>query len=569
MESASLFDNDNSQLKLAYDLILSTNRNLFLTGKAGTGKTTFLRLLKASLPKRMIVVAPTGVAALNAGGVTIHSFFQLSFGPKIPGRYLSDHPDAEGFDPAQRRGFRFSRQKMEIIRNLDLMIIDEISMVRADLLDGVDDVLRRYRDPGRPFGGVQLLMIGDLLQLAPVVTDEDKQILEEYYDGPFFFNSRALQATEYFCIDLQKVYRQKDPFFIDLLNRIRENRLDEIGTEMLLKRYKPGFSPPDKEGYITLTTHNYQAVGINERKLSMLPGNTKVFKAVVSGDFPEYIYPTEPLLQLKIGAQVMFCKNDMGFEKKYYNGKIGIVVGLNDDLVEVRCPGEEETITVGCEIWENIKYEMDEPSGVISEKVIGSFAQVPFKLAWAITIHKSQGLTFEKAVVDAGSAFAFGQVYVALSRCKTLEGLVLRSVITSRCLFRDPELDRFVEESATRAPDPFSIQTASLLYQRNLVSELFDFTAERSKLYFLAKIAGEHKDLLKHTSDGFLEEIVAGVNRDLFYPALEEKQAIFAGIPDQCDIESDPSAQARIAQACGQYRTVLEETLIEPIKPRA
>ncbi len=559
-------DLDNSLIKLAYDFILSTNRHLFLTGKAGTGKTTFLRALKTVMPKRMIVVAPTGVAALNAGGVTIHSFFQLSFAPKIPRRYLAAGSVEENPEEMQeKRMFRFSRQKIDIIKALDLLIIDEISMVRADLLDGIDDVLRRFRRADQPFGGVQLLMIGDLFQLAPVVTDEDRQILDNFYDSHFFFGSRALQATDYACIDLQKVYRQQDEAFLSLLNRVRENQLDHASSAALTSRYRPDFSPPDREGYITLTTHNYQANRLNEQKLNALPGAAFGYQAVIEGDFPEYMFPTDALVQLKIGAQVMFCKNDMGREKRYYNGKIGTISALRKDMVEVRCPGEEDPITVGFENWDNIKYEIDEQSQEISEKIIGSFSQVPFKLAWAITIHKSQGLTFERAIIDAGSAFAFGQVYVALSRCKTLDGLVLRSLITPRCLRGDDSLQEFAAAQDRHAVDREALRNSQIAYQWKLLQDLFDLTAVRSRLYYLKKIVDGHGESLADRVGPALEDILLQMNRDLFHPAVAEVNSIRARWGESCDIETEAEAGRQIASSAEKFSALLDRIVCQPL----
>jgi len=561
------YDNQNAQLKLAFDFILSTNQHLFLTGKAGTGKTTFLRQLKDSLPKRLVVVAPTGVAALNAGGVTIHSFFQLSFSPKIPYRYVMDKQIDHGFLPeGEKRFFRFNRQKIEIIRNMDLLIIDEISMVRADLLDGIDDVLRRFRRSDEPFGGVQLLMIGDLFQLAPVVTDDDRRTLDEYYPTHFFFGSWALKATDFVCIDLQKVYRQQDEGFISLLNKVRENCLDYDTVAKLKSRYIPDFNPNERDGYITLTTHNYQSDRINVQKLATLPGSTRMYEAVIEGDFPEYIFPTEQLIQLKVGAQVMFCKNDIGRDKQYYNGKIGTVVALKKDLVEVKCPGDDAPIIVGFEKWDNIKYEIDEETKVISEKVIGSFSQVPFKLAWAITIHKSQGLTFEKVIIDAGSAFAFGQVYVALSRCKTLEGMVLRSLITSRSLPNDKELKRFSEEQVLRSPDLSLLRKARNLYQRQILKDLLNMSEMRSKIYYLKKIASDNPESLKFTPTTVLDDLLLNINRDLYHSALTEYESIQLEWNNDRDLESETGAQQRIASVSLAIGMSLQKIVIDPLE---
>jgi ATP-dependent exoDNAse (exonuclease V) alpha subunit len=327
----------NQDLLLAEDFIKNTNRSVFLTGKAGTGKTTFLRKLKLKSPKRMIVVAPTGVAAINAGGVTIHSFFQLPFHPYIPYIYLPGGSNTvktdRNNDPPS---YKMSREKINIIKSLDLLIIDEISMVRADTLDAIDSALRRYRNRHLPFGGVQLLMIGDLQQLAPVVKDDDREILGQYYQSFFFFESKALGSTDFVTIELKHIFRQDDPVFIDLLNRIRNNDVNQEVLDELNKRYIPDFDPDSGEGYITLTTHNYQAQTINDSKLEKLPGKVHCFSAVVKDDFPELSYPNSNKLVMKSGAQVMFIKNDLSGDKLFFNGKIGKVVSFDDDIIVVR-----------------------------------------------------------------------------------------------------------------------------------------------------------------------------------------------------------------------------------------
>ncbi|HKL33086.1 MAG TPA: AAA family ATPase, partial [Tangfeifania sp.] len=417
---------NNPQLQLARDFLSYTGDNIFLTGKAGTGKTTFLKNLKNHSPKRMVVVAPTGVAAINAGGVTIHSFFQLPFSPHVPGA------------PMQSEGIRrFSKNKINIIRSLDLLVIDEISMVRADMLDAIDEVLRRFKNRNKPFGGVQLLMIGDLQQLAPVVKEDDWNILRNYYETAFFFSSRALKNASFTGIELKHIFRQSDQDFIDLLNKVRDNDMDENDIRKLNRRYISNFNLPDEEDYITLTTHNYQANRINVNHLNKLTAKKHTFKCNVEDDFPESSYPADAVLEIKTGAQVMFLKNDTSPEKSYYNGKIGKVTGIDDNEIEVLCPGETEPIIVERAVWENTKYKLNERTSEIEEDVVGKFVQFPLKLAWAITIHKSQGLTFEKAIIDAKQSFAHGQVYVALSRCKNLEGLVLSTPLDSASVIND------------------------------------------------------------------------------------------------------------------------------------
>lgn len=476
----------NPQIELAFDFLQYTGTNVFLTGKAGTGKTTFLRELKRRSPKRMIVVAPTGVAAINAGGVTIHSFFQLPFGPYVPG-------NAEETSGSEKRYTnKFSREKINIIRSLDLLVIDEISMVRADLLDAVSDVLCRYKDRSYPFGGVQLLMIGDLQQLAPVVKDDEWALLKDRYASPFFFCSRALQEVPYVGIELTQVYRQTDAAFLDLLNKVRDNRADQATLQALNKRYIPGFRPDDTEGYITLTTHNYQAQQINREKLEELDGKAYSYDAEIVDEFPEYSFPTDQHLVLKKGAQVMFVKNDASPEKRYYNGKIGRISAISADHILVRCGEEKEAITVAKEEWTNTKYTIDAETQEISETVEGVFRQYPLKTAWAITIHKSQGLTFERAIVDAGAAFTHGQVYVALSRCKTLEGLVLSSPLRTGALICDQAVRQFTEGIEQSQPGHEQLADAKKAYYLQLLKELFDYNGVLRRMQYMSRILNEH-----------------------------------------------------------------------------
>ncbi|MCI5208617.1 MAG: helicase, partial [Candidatus Electrothrix sp. ATG2] len=401
----------NHELELANDFVRYTDRDIFLTGKAGTGKTTFLHNLERDSAKRMIITAPTGVAAINAGGVTLHSFFQLPFGPFVPG--------SEAYERTQQHQFRFSREKKKIIRSLDLLVIDEISMVRADLLDAVDEALRHHRRNTLPFGGVQVLMIGDLHQLAPVAKRNEWQLLESHYASIYFFSSKVLTRTELVTIELQHIYRQSDADFIKLLNRVRNNQLDQTAVDALNRRYLPEFSPAEDDGYITLTTHNRSADTLNQKRLHELGSKEFRFAAEVSGDFPEHTYPAPADLRLKKGAQVMFVRNDPAAEKRYYNGKIGRISKISNTEITVLCSDDEEEIAVKPLVWENIKYTLNQENSEIEEEVIGKFEQYPLKTAWAITIHKSQGLTFERAIIDAQAAFAHGQVYVGLSRCKT------------------------------------------------------------------------------------------------------------------------------------------------------
>lgn len=456
----------NDRYSLAMKLAETTNKHLFLTGKAGTGKTTFLHRLRERTFKRHIVVAPTGVAAINAHGVTIHSFFQLPLRPLLPDE-LKEHVGQT------KQLFRFHSEKQKIIRGLDLLIIDEISMVRADILDAIDFILRTVRKIDRPFGNVQLLMIGDLYQLAPVVRDEDWQLLSNYYESPFFFESRALKQTEYLTIELDKIFRQQNEDFIKILNKIREGIFDTDVQTTLHRKFVPDFDDRKYENYILLTTHNAKANHINQSKLNELPGEEKIYQAIIKGNFPKEIYPTEASLALKIGAQVMFLRNDTSENKQYYNGKVGKIVELDDDYIEVETVEDGNLVKVEPVVWENIQYTFDPESKSITEEVIGTFEQYPLKLAWAITIHKSQGLTFDKVAIDAQHAFAPGQVYVALSRCRSLEGLILLSKINFSSVRINPRLRSFSNiQSEPKDEDVVKAQKDFLFL---LLEELFTF----------------------------------------------------------------------------------------------
>ena len=476
---------NNPEIELAWQFIENTGTHLFLTGKAGTGKTTFLRKLKVESPKRMIILAPTGIAAINAGGVTIHSFFQVPFAPYVPESSFS----ADG-KAAYR--FRYGKEKINIIRSIDLLVIDEISMVRADLLDSVDAVLRKFRDRNKPFGGVQLLMIGDLQQLPPVVKDDEWQMLHKYYDTPYFFSSQALKQTEYCTIELKKVYRQNDGAFLELLNRIRENHCDRQVLEALNRRYIPNFEPDKEEGYIRLVTHNYQAQRINDHELEQLPGRSYAFRAKIDGKFPEYSYPTDEVLELKRGAQVMFVKNDTSGEHRYYNGMIGEVMAVSANGIEVGSRESDTVFLLQEEEWTNAKYVLDEETKEITEDIEGTFRQYPLKLAWAITIHKSQGLTFEHAVIDASASFAHGQAYVALSRCKTLEGMVLSAPFSAKVIITDDAVDTFTIEARRNEPDEKRFRSLQQTYYLGLLSGLFDFQPIEQALQRYVRLIDEH-----------------------------------------------------------------------------
>ena len=544
----------NEELELAHNYACYTHRNIFLTGKAGTGKTTFLRRLSMETHKRKVVVAPTGVAAINAGGSTIHSFFQLA-----PGLYLPDGQVVGGRETRSR--FAISRHKLNIIRSLDLLVIDEISMVRADLLDAVSDALCRIRHNDSPFGGVQLLLIGDLQQLAPVTTDDEWVVLQHYYDTPYFFSSHALQQTDFTYIELKKVYRQEDQQFVDLLNRVRSGKLDPPAVATLNSRYMPAFQPPDGEDWITLVTHNYQARHLNEQHMAALPSPSVTFQARVSGEFPQMSYPTEERLELKVGAQVMFCKNDPSAAKAYFNGKIGRVEELKDDSVTVVCRqtdtsgegGHWERITVGMLTWENTRYVSEVGTGQIKEERIGTFTQIPLRTAWAITIHKSQGLTFDHAIINAGRAFSYGQVYVALSRCRTMEGLILSTPITSDLITVDPEVIYFGEEALSRIPTPATFSRDRRMFIEELLCSIFDFRAISMRLRSYVRFASEYTGYLFPAYSQAAAACASQLDAQLFSVGVRFQQQIRSLMPLSESYDDNQVLQERISKGLEYY----------------
>ncbi|MFC6102446.1 HRDC domain-containing protein [Olivibacter domesticus] len=465
--------------KRVIDFLVNTNKPIFLTGKAGTGKTTFLHYIKNNITKNMAVVAPTAIAALNAGGVTINSFFQIPFGPLIP--------NTSGEIYNAEKVSRMSPDKAKLLASLQLLIIDEISMVRADTIDRIDSILKIVKGSSRPFGGVQLLMIGDLYQLPPVYQN-DWPVLKAFYTSPYFFNGLIFNTFPVLSFELTEVFRQSDPTFVQILNSIRNADINASLLGILNKQYNPDLAPDTLSDYITLSTHNSSVSKINESRLENLKGELLIYKATVAGDFPKEAYPAEPELRIKTGAQIIFIKNDSSGKKQYYNGRAAKIIAASENSIQVRFLDDGSEFEVVPETWENVKYALNESDGKIAESNNGSFTQYPIKLAWAITIHKSQGLTFDKAVIDVEAAFASGQSYVALSRCRTLEGLVLKAPVKAENIITDGRIITFMQETTSKHDKQEILKTAKLEHEYEVVADLFNFSSIQQEWRLLSSM---------------------------------------------------------------------------------
>lgn len=523
----------NIELERAERIVTYTQQNLFLTGRAGTGKTTFLKRLRQTIAKRMVVLAPTGIAAINAGGQTIHSFFQFPFSPYVPGARQTEGR------------FKVRREKIRLIRQLDLIVIDEISMVRADLLDRMDDFLKRYRRNSRPFGGVQLLLIGDLCQLTPVVKDDEWQMLRPYYDSPYFFASHALAAVPYSTISLTHIYRQTDADFINLLNAVREGRTDAAVIAALNARYLPREIERLSGGYVHLVTHNHQVQSLNQARLDSLKTAAQTYEATIKGDFPDTAQPAEQSLTLKVGAQVMFLRNN--HDEHIYNGMIGTVEEVLSGSVVVRTDeAEPRTVEVGPEVWENMRYQLDKETGEIKEEVAGIFSQIPLRLAWAITIHKSQGLTFDRVVIDARAAFAHGQTYVALSRCRTLGGIYLSSPVSPAAIITDRAVDDYQTAIDSHRPDDVMIAQMEREFFCHTACSLFDFSAILNPLSALVRLGESHLARLYPDTCRQLAAWEGRLRSDVVHVAEKFYAQIYRLVSVSAHIEADTTLQERI-----------------------
>ncbi|MDB5221698.1 MAG: family ATPase [Chitinophagaceae bacterium] len=531
----------NEIFDLAYRFVTETSENIFLTGKAGTGKTTFLKYLKENCSKNIIVAAPTGVAAINAGGVTLHSLFQLPFHPFLPTKSHKDELLAK---------IRFNKQRQLLLRKMELLVIDEISMVRCDTMDAIDTILKSVRrNYNTPFGGVQLLCIGDLHQLPPVAQRHEWNILEEYYSSPFFFDSNVIKEQMPLLIELNKVYRQKEDSFVALLNKVRNNKMDVDDFEVLHQRYNPIFRPSLEEKYITLTSHNNQADLINNRELQKLLSPSFIYEAIIDGDFPENTYPAEGSLILKTGAQVMFLKNDT-IQKRYFNGKIGVIKSLDEDEIIVECDGVN--ITVLPETWENTRYVLNRADGKLQQETLGTFTQFPLRLAWAITIHKSQGLTFEKVMIDAGAAFSSGQVYVALSRCTSLDGIVLLSKIPSAAIYSNDNVIKGHDALTHKGSLAERFAGARQIFTQQLLEEIFSFNEITPVIDILYLKINENKEKLSTDAVVWIENLKNNFSADKII-GLKFIRRIEELMKEESIIENNVALQKRINDATSHF----------------
>jgi hypothetical protein len=541
----------NEIFDLAYRFVTETNENIFLTGKAGTGKTTFLKYLRDNATKNIVVAAPTGVAAINAGGVTLHSLFQLPFHPFLPTKNNKEELLAK---------LRQNKKKQDLLRKMELLIIDEISMVRCDTMDAIDTILRHVRrNYDVPFGGVQLLCIGDLFQLPPVAQNQEWNILNEYYASPFFFDSLAIKEQTPLLIELNKIYRQKEDSFVRLLNKVRTNSMDADDFEDLHMRYIPNFYADGDDKYITLTSHNNQADNINQQQLNRLNTPPFTYKAVVENDFPENMYPADASLVLREGAQVMFLKNDV-VARRYFNGKIGVVKSLSKEKVIVDCDGEE--IYVGMETWENSRYNLNRTDGKLEQETLGTFTQYPLRLAWAITIHKSQGLTFEKVMIDAASAFSSGQVYVALSRCTSLDGIVLLSKIPQSAITSNDNVVKGQQSLQHKGSLADRFAGARQLYTQQILETLFSFNEAEEAAGLLHYQIKQHAATLNEEAVNWIESLQQHFAANKLV-GLKFIGQVALLMKEEGVVEKNEALQKRLTDAANHFVPKLEAYLNE------
>jgi hypothetical protein len=546
-------------LAAAAQFINTTASHIFLTGKAGTGKTTFLKKLPEVTHKAHIVVAPTGIAALNAGGVTIHSQFLLPPVTFLPDRFLpDDYSEGEKFinQNSLARKHPLNSARRQVLRSIDLLVIDEVSMLRADLLDAIDYRMKAARGNFRQsFGGVQVLFIGDLYQLPPVVRNEEKEKLSQYYRSPWFYEAKALQDNSLVYVELDKIFRQHDPVFIDILNNLRNNIATKADIETLNQHYKTGEEISELREVITLTTHNAKADDINQRELQKLSTPSHIFKAYIEADFPENLYPVLSKIELKEGAQVMFTRND-NEEKKYFNGKLATVKEISGEKVMVEMAETHERYPLKRERWENKKYTVNKATNDLDDEVIGAFEQFPIKLAWAITVHKSQGLTFEKAIIDVGQAFADGQVYVALSRLRSLQGLTLRTRINPSAISTDKKVVEFVK--ANHMPD----QLAGVMKHRqqqfihHLIEKTFDFSGLVKDIQYIQKDQIETEGFKEDSMKPVLQQITESLEGQ--FPITEKFRSQLINL---LGINDHIKLLERISKGSDYYKGILDENL--------
>ena len=563
-------DNSNTVFQLAVDLVNDTSQHVFLTGKAGTGKTTFLKYIKEHTKKNTVIVAPTGVAAINAGGVTMHSFFQLPRGMFAP--VPISREDFIGFTEVTDRhtlfkNIHFTSNKRELLQELELLIIDEVSMLRCDMLDAIDTVLRHFRKmPHMPFGGVQVVYIGDLFQLPPVVKGDEWNSMQQYYASPFFFSARVIQEAFPLYIELKKIYRQSDQDFIDVLNRIRNNSMTQGDYDFLNRKFDPEFSAPKTDRYITITTHNKRADAINLAELSKLPGKLYSFTASVKDDFSDKAYPTEYELSLKKGAQVMFIKNDSNSERRYFNGKLATVSSITREEITVSFDDGRDDLVLEKETWENLRYVYDKENDDIDEEVLGSFTQYPVRLAWAITVHKSQGLTFERAVIDAGASFAPGQVYVALSRCTSMNGLVLKSRITASAISTDKRVLEFAQkEIANTEQLDELLEREKYKHWSSALIKVFDWNKLTAALYkWTQQIPGKKLPDIQHTLQ--LAQALLVKAREQSGVAQKFQRQLEQLLSDARQTNETALLEERMRKAVSFFSTALMEEILRPLQ---